>query len=388
LDIENIMYFALGLLAAGLLALAIMPAVWRRAVRLTKKRIEAATPITMAEFRADKDQLRAEFALSTRRLEMHVEALRRRLSDQLRDINRKRSEVGAIRDERNTQLQQMRELEEREAELRRRILDLEKEGADLSQRLRMRDREYADKVTQLETAREALRAKTPRSIDVDGKALTGEYNVDMDTLLQKLETERKRSQFLETQNRSLIGQVEAADKRHADAATAAAELRASLARKDDAATAAQDELIDAQVKVADAENRVSIALGDTAKVVAEADAQRQQLVTEKLAVEDELERLKTKVLTVEATVMADWDTDRIEQSHLREKLNDIASEVSRLVYAVEGEAPPTDEPVLERVQDTALSAERIVEPRKPEPVGQSSAVSDRLAALRDIQNRT
>jgi DNA repair exonuclease SbcCD ATPase subunit len=268
------------------------------------------------------------------------------------------------------------------------VLDLEKESADLTQRLRMRDREYADKVTQLETAREALRAKTPRSIDVDGKALTGEYNADMDTLLQKLETERKRSQFLETQNRSLIGQLEAADRRHADAAAAAAELRASLAKKDDAATAAQDELIDAQVKVADAENRVSIALGDTAKVVEQADAQRERLVAEKLAIEDELERLKTKVLTVEATVMADWDTDRIKQSHLREKLNDIASEVSRLVYAVEGEVPPTDEPVLERVQDTALSSERTVEPRKPEPVGQSSAVSDRLAALRDIQSRT
>src|SRR5689334_25169613 len=108
------MYFALGLLAAGLLALAIMPAVWRRAVRLTKKRIEAATPITMAEFRADKDQLRAEFALSTRRLEMHVEALRRRLSDQLRDVNRKRNEVTAIRDERESQLGQIRELEERD----------------------------------------------------------------------------------------------------------------------------------------------------------------------------------------------------------------------------------------------------------------------------------
>ena len=136
------MYFALGLLAAGLVALTIMPAVWRRAVRLTKKRIEAATPITMAEFRADKDQLRAEFALSTRRLEMNVEALRRRLADQLRDINRKRNEVGSIKTERDNHLVQMRELEEREAELRRRILDLEKEGADLSQRLRMRDREF------------------------------------------------------------------------------------------------------------------------------------------------------------------------------------------------------------------------------------------------------
>jgi len=51
------MYFALGLLVAGLLALAVMPAVWRRAVRLTKKRIEAATPITMAEFRAGSTRL-------------------------------------------------------------------------------------------------------------------------------------------------------------------------------------------------------------------------------------------------------------------------------------------------------------------------------------------
>ena len=117
MGIESIMYFALGLLVASLVALAIMPAVWRRAVRLTKKRIEAATPITMAEFRADKDQLRAEFALSTRRLEMNVEALRRRLSDQLRDINRKRNEVGAIKDERESQLTQIRELVDFEEEL-------------------------------------------------------------------------------------------------------------------------------------------------------------------------------------------------------------------------------------------------------------------------------
>ena len=84
-----------------------------------------------------------------------------------------------------------------------------------------------------------------------------------------------------------------------------------------------------------------------------------------------------------------WELEnRPDRKPSAEKLIDIASEVSRLVYAVEGEVPPTDEPVLERVQDTALSSERIVEPRKPEPVGQSSAVSDRLAALRDIQSRT
>jgi chromosome segregation ATPase len=392
MGIENIMYFALGLLAAGLVALAVLPAVWRRAVRLTKKRIEAATPITMAEFRADKDQLRAEFALSTRRLEMNVEALRRRLSEQLRDINRKRNEVGAIKGERERELQQLRELEEREAELRRRILDLEKESADLTQRLRMRDREFADKSAQLETAREALRGKTPRSIDVDGKSLSGDYNTDMDVLLAKLDAERKRTGFLETQNRSLIGQLENSDKRSADATAAVTELRTSLARRDDEAAAAQSALIDAEARIADAENRVSVALADTAKVVDQTDTQREQLLAEKLAIDDELERLRTKVLTVEATIMADWDTDRIEQSHLREKLNDIASEVSRLVYAVEGDIPDGDDTLLERVQkyadDPALTADKPTDPRRPEPVGSSSAVSDRLAALRDIQSRT
>src|SRR5690606_238454 len=168
--VENIMYFALGVLVAGLLGLIIMPAVWQRAVRLTKKRIEAATPITMAEFRADKDQLRAEFALSTRRLEMNVEALRRRLADQLRDMNRRRTELGGMKGERDNHLQVVRELEEREAELRRRILELEKEGADLATKLRMRDREYAEKVTQLEAARETIRGNTPRAFVLDGKA--------------------------------------------------------------------------------------------------------------------------------------------------------------------------------------------------------------------------
>ena len=77
MPIENMMYFALGLLVAGLLALIVMPAVWKRAVRLTKRRIEAATPITLSEFRADKDQLRAEFALELERVHACAVALDR-----------------------------------------------------------------------------------------------------------------------------------------------------------------------------------------------------------------------------------------------------------------------------------------------------------------------
>lgn len=396
--IENIMYFALGVLVAGLLAIVIMPAVWQRAVRLTKKRIEAATPITMAEFRADKDQLRAEFALSTRRLEMNVEALRRRLADQLRDINRRKTEMGGMKGERDNHLAVVRELEEREGELRRRILELEKEGADLSQKLRMRDREYAEKVTQLESARETLRGNAPRAFALDGKALSGDYNADVDELLQVIEIERKRANFLETQNRTLIGQLESTERRSSDATAAAAEMRASLARRDDAGDAARSELLEAEARIADAENRVTEILAETAKVVESGEQHRTQLLAEKLSLEEELEALRIKVQTAESMVMADWDSDRIEQSHLRERLNDIATDVSRLVYAVEGGEPPdNDESLFDRVQRYADDGLKLDEmpvrsalqaKQNPQAVtANSNDVSDRLTALRDIQDR-
>ena len=391
--VENIMYFLLGVLLAGLAALVVMPAVWKRAVRLTKKRIEAATPMTMAEFRADKDQLRAEFALSTRRLEMNVEALRRRLADQLRDINRKKSELGGIKGERDNHLQVVRELEEREAELRRRVLELEKESTDLAQRLRMRDREFADKVTQLEAARELIRGKAPRGFDVDGKTLSGDYNRDVDDLLERLDIERRRAAFLETQNRTLIAQLESSDRRAIEAAAEAAELRGSLARQQDAEAAVNGELIDAEARIADAENRVNTLLEETAKVVDIGEQRQGQLPAEKLSLEDELETLRGKVATVEATIMADWDTERIEQSHLRERLNDIASDVGRLVYAADGYGlPDSEESLFDRVQRYADDGTKVEEfPVSGAAASRGSgappgmgAVSDRLRAIKQI----
>src|SRR5258708_13055482 len=83
--IEPIMFFGLGFLAASLIGLIIVPFVHGRAVRLTVRRLEAATPLSMAEIQADKDQLRAEFAMSTRRLEMSVAQLKNKSTGQLPD---------------------------------------------------------------------------------------------------------------------------------------------------------------------------------------------------------------------------------------------------------------------------------------------------------------
>src|ERR1700733_9005839 len=58
--IEPIMYIGIGFLVAGLLVIGAIPMVHARAVRLTQRRLEAMTPMSMAEIYADKDQLRAE----------------------------------------------------------------------------------------------------------------------------------------------------------------------------------------------------------------------------------------------------------------------------------------------------------------------------------------
>jgi hypothetical protein len=72
--IELAVYFILGFATAGLLLLAILPAFWRRAYRLSQERVEATLPISPAEIAAGRDQLRAGFAIDLRRAEQKVEA--------------------------------------------------------------------------------------------------------------------------------------------------------------------------------------------------------------------------------------------------------------------------------------------------------------------------
>src|SRR5215470_17251745 len=97
--VEPIMFFGLGFLAASLVGLIILPFVHGRAVRLTIRRLEAATPVSMAEIQADKDQLRAEFAMSTRRLEISVEQLKAKTTSQLAELGKKTDTINRLKRE-------------------------------------------------------------------------------------------------------------------------------------------------------------------------------------------------------------------------------------------------------------------------------------------------
>ncbi len=67
------MIFALGFLAASLCGLLLLPALNVRAARLARRRAEARLPLSPAEIAAERDFLRAQFAVQQRRLERKAE---------------------------------------------------------------------------------------------------------------------------------------------------------------------------------------------------------------------------------------------------------------------------------------------------------------------------
>lgn len=98
--IEVLMYTGIGLLAGCLIGLAVIPLVHERAVRLTIRRMERALPHSIEEIQADKDLLRADFAMSTRRLELSIEQLRNRTASQFAELGRKSDVINRLKTQR------------------------------------------------------------------------------------------------------------------------------------------------------------------------------------------------------------------------------------------------------------------------------------------------
>lgn len=123
------MFAALGFLVASLLALMLAPPLWHRAVRLTTRRIEATMPMSVVDIQADKDQLRAEFAIALRRVEVALEKAKDKAARELVESNKRRVEIVVLKEELATVKGRVQENENAnrvlEQTIRRRLPDLE-----------------------------------------------------------------------------------------------------------------------------------------------------------------------------------------------------------------------------------------------------------------------
>jgi hypothetical protein len=97
ITVETVMFFGLGFLIAVLLMLAFMPAVHDRAVRLTRRKYQPV-PLEQKEMHAEKDRLRADFAMSTRKLEHEIDKMQRKAAAQFTEIARRNDTIAQLRE--------------------------------------------------------------------------------------------------------------------------------------------------------------------------------------------------------------------------------------------------------------------------------------------------
>src|SRR3982751_5530622 len=196
--IEPIMYFGLGFLIASLLGLVIVPLVHARAVRLTARRLEAATPVSMAEIQADKDQLRAEFAMSTRRLEMSVDQLKAKTTSQLAELGKKTDAISRLKAELGEKTATIFALEAREKSLKDQLHTTEDELAIKTNALREAERALA--------GRQAELGRLTMELDDTAVAAAGQ-SVEIVALKTQIETLQETVATLEQEIKETEGRL-------------------------------------------------------------------------------------------------------------------------------------------------------------------------------------
>jgi uncharacterized coiled-coil protein SlyX len=179
------LYAALGFLIASLLALMLAPPLWNRAVRLTTRRLESTMPMSITDIQADKDQLRAEYAIRLRRVEVALEKAKERATSGLVESNKRRIEIAELRNEFATVTANLEEKENAnrvlEQTIRRRLPDLEtrlKAAKDVIAELEAVNTELRNTVSSQSEALKSVRA-TVISQRTDIDRLRGSIEGDM-----------------------------------------------------------------------------------------------------------------------------------------------------------------------------------------------------------------
>jgi len=376
--IQSLMFYVLGFLCAIILALLVLPAIWRRAVRLTKKRIAAATPVTLSEFRAEKDQLRAKNALDLRKLELQLEDLRKKRASQLRELTQLRqAQELAVHESENSETV-AEELEDRNQELKDQVRQYEVELTNVSQKLRHRERDLANKIEELDQARATANIAASAVVqNFDEDINEAELEGDAKKLAKSLTAERKRNAFLEEQLRASMARVQELKARsRTNPDKSLSENIPSLLDDAEAHIAIANERFSALTSKEELQNSDTVFVEETKSPVA---------LAQEIQVDDELEDVGSRILSLEEDILARFAQETGDIDDLRERMENIAVDVSHIVYAEDAKSSDSaSESLFDRVRKYAndgLDEADLVEKDESDMIGR---VADRMDALKKI----
>jgi hypothetical protein len=318
--IEPIMYVGIGFLVASLLAIMLLPLVHKRAVRLTARRIEAATPMSIAEIQAEKDHMRAENAMAMRRLELLVEETRAKAAAQLADVGKRAETIHRL----NTEV----------AAKNLAISRLESSEKSLQEQLQQTQTELSAKIRLLQETQRILAEK---------ESLLAHISPELDRQSGTADYQRIEIAALQTQIEDLKGHLAEFEKsiRHSEE---------RLARERNHAVAAAAELADARAKAQDLAQKIGMLESQRPEGGATAVSQTippsgvevdvSALQQELAALRAERDLLHRQVSVQQQQSDAGAAAERMENEMLRERINDVAAEVTRLTAMLEAESSP------------------------------------------------
>lgn len=373
--VEPAMYFGIGFLVASLFGIVLIALVHGRAVRLTMRRLEAATPLSMAEIQADKDQLRAEFAMSTRRLEMSVDRMKAKTTSQLAELGKKTEAINRLKVD----------LGEKTAT----IFALEAREKALKEQLRATEEEYGVKATSLHEAERALHDKEAELARLN--ADLGEKSVSIDSQrveLISLKTQIDALKFrIEDYEKEVKNTEDRLNRERQELANASKELTAERGKVENlghrvgqleqrlAAQTMETEMLhrraqELETRISDQKQLLSEREHQCDQLRAQIEAARrtesdlrveiavsderhnqstEHLKAEKTLLEKQLEqanderiKLKGEIAAMKREAEATWAAERVENALLRERINDVAAEIAQLTVVLEGSNSPIE----------------------------------------------
>jgi chromosome segregation ATPase len=352
--IEAMMFYALGFLSAGLVALIVGPPLWRRAVRLNHRAIEQTLPMTHAEIQAEKDHIRAAFAVSVRRLDSQIQKLEAQRADHLIEINRKREIITHLTAEGSMSAEDMIALEQQRNQLLQTVTARDAALAKIEATLAVAQGRQAGIESELAEAKSRA------------EAMVAERETQrMEIIARDTELDNLRDSVAAVKTTSTVGEVAMAGLE-----TGLSEMRASLAierrkaeESAEAAAAIEVRRIEAMAELVGVREELSSArnkIDELSLRLVEAEAAGMGALAiqeDKAEMEAQLSHLETVNQKLEAELAATREAGRTaagdaDRDMLRGKLLEIGTAVAKLAASGSGPSlvpalPGPDRPAAE-----------------------------------------
>lgn len=379
--IESLLFSALGFLVAMGLAMAIAPALWRRAEHLERRRIEAALPLTREEMEGEIDAVRAESAMAVRRVEMKADALRKRCAADLVKINVLNDRIRDLEEEcaaRMAEIERGKQEQEalnttlaaREGELREQSARL----ADLTHNLA----EQMNEVQRLNRVNDEL-SITASTLKIDLVARETEVE-RLNNTISALRTQRREAERLAREATAEKVELENALRlertRVSDLQGRVERLLRDLSDRDQMLERREREMAHQQLSDSIPTASAAVAqIGMTSGPAEEGKAHmlaRQEAVIDSAEADELQQRIDTLADTWSRRRSRKGDKGRQDDEALREEISAIAARMVRLVAEREGPGSPIEQ----------VLAQPLRELPGLDSAARPESLADRVATLR------